>query len=331
MPPLIFTMPDCLQNIISLNCGEETGTSLSGLDLYDAPEISPKQLAAISNEKYIAGTTLATAKYNLALKLVRNDVLGILSASNVMPNLAKVQYQTGVFKDTVITADDVNRGLILFRNRRIRGALTKTIIHNIKVYPFADAASVDIVIEDDYAGGTVTTYPVELVANEVNLFNVEYAIQGTYARVYIDGTDLPVATTYMTCHTGCNGSLPNSCAYAVGYYNGIEISALENYGIVLDFSCECDYDLLLCNLAPTWLGEIVWLKTRVLILEEHVKSNRFDNFVIYNRDETKEYLVDVDNQYRTKWNTFVNSLPNIVKTFRDDCLSCEGVRWVDNI
>jgi aspartokinase-like uncharacterized kinase len=53
--------------------------------------------------------------------------------------------------------------------------------------------------------------------------------------------------------------------------------------------------------------------------------------VIYGREETQQYLADVENQYREKWNVFVNAMPALLKQFKDDCLVCNGMRWVTNV
>jgi hypothetical protein len=41
--------------------------------------------------------------------------------------------------------------------------------------------------------------------------------------------------------------------------------------------------------------------------------------------------VDVGNQYRDKWKIFIHALPGILKQFKDDCLVCNGIRWVVNV
>lgn len=321
----------CFDNIISINgdCGDE---SLSGLELFDAPEINLKALANTASETYVSGMELARKKLELAKKLVKNDVMGALSMNNAMPNLTNIQYNTSDFKTTTTyPAEAKERGLTLYKNKRINGSLRKTVIHTVKIFPLVSAESATLKVYDDGLGGVVSTYNVALTANVVNEFNIEYTIKGTLARVVLDGTDISVASAYLTCFTGCNGSMPNDCGYTKGWYDDKEISSKEGFGIGLVFSCKCDYEEFLCGLVSSFLGEIVWLKTRVLLLEEHLRIDRLNNWIIYNRDETKEYLVDVENQYRDKWNALNRSMPNLLKTYRDDCIQCRGTQWVTNI
>lgn len=323
-----------LENIISVRdeCAGEQPKSLSGLDLMDAPEISAKNLANIANEEYVTGLNLAKKKVEQAITLVRNDLMSVMAANKVMPNLSAKKHTTGEFKTTIsYPAEPKERGLTLYKNRKIKGRLRQLVIHRVQVYPLADVQGAVLKVYDDHLGGVVSTYNIDLVANEVNSFNIEYEVKGSFARVLLDGTDLPVAGAYLTCFTGCNGAMPNDCGYTKGWYDEREIGSKEGFGINLEFSCVCDYDELLADLAQTYIGEIVWLKSRVLLMEEHLRTNRLNNWVVYGREETKEFLVDLENQYREKWKTFTSAMPGILKQFSDDCLVCNGIRWVTNV
>ncbi len=323
-----------IKNIISIRdvTTEENVPSLSGLDLMDAPEISILNLAHIASEEYTSGLELARRKVEQATLLVRNDLMSCLAANHVLPDITAKKYSTGEFK-TAITfpAEAKERGVTLYKNSRIRGQLRKLKIHAVQVYPLAEANTVSLKIYDDYAGGTVSTYNVNLEPNKVNTFNVNYVVKGTFARVLLDGTNVPVAGAYLTSFTGCNGTLPNDCGYTKGWYDDKEISGKEGFGINLEFSCECDYEQLLCDLAKTYVGELVWLKARVLLLEEHLRTNRLNNWVIYGREETQQFLTDVENQYREKWKICADALPSILRNMKDDCLVCNGIKWVTNI
>lgn len=324
----------CLDSIISINgfCGENQATSLSGLDLFDAPEISAKNLSNIATETYITGKKLATAKFNLAKTLVKNDLMSVMGANNIIPNILDQKLTCGEFRpSTTIGADPVERGITLFRNKNIRGMLRKTTIHTIKIYPLVSVDSVTVKIYDDYAGGMVSEYNFALTANEVNEFDVEYTIKGSYARVVMNGEDIPVSSAYLTMCAGCNGSLPNDCGYTKTSYKGNDTNGKEGYGILLDFSCKCDYGELLCSLADSFLGELVWLKTRYLIQDERMHSNRFNNYIVFGTEDAQATRDDIGNQYINKWNAFVNAAPQLLRAFRDDCLECRGARWSTNV
>lgn len=323
-----------LCNIISVRdaCNNETSVSLSGLDLMDAPEISILNLAHIANEEYVTGLNLAKQKATQAVIHVRNDLMSAMAVNHVIPDLSTKRHTTGEFKTNIsFPAEAKERGLTLYKNTRIRGELRKLRIHTVKLYPLADASQATLKVYDDYAGGVVSTYKIDLLGQQVNTFNINYEVKGSFARVLLDGTDIPVASAYLTCFTGCNGTMPNNCGYTKGWYDDKEISGKEGFGIALEFGCECDYDQLLCDLGKTYIGEIVWLKARVLLMEEHLCSNRLNNWVVYGREETEQYLTDVENQYREKWKIFINAMPGILKQYKDDCLHCNGTKWIVNL
>lgn len=325
---------NCLHNIVSVRDihSDEPCASLSGLDLMDAPEISMLNLANIANEEYVTGINLARKKTQQAALMVRNDLMTVLAANNVIPDIAARKYTTGEFRTaTTFPAEAKERGLTLYKNGRIRGDLRKLKIHTIKIYPLANASDVELKIYDDFEGGTVSVYNINLNANQVNVFNVGYELKGSFARVLLDGTNVPVASSFLTCYTGCNGTMPNDCGYTKGWYGDKEISGKEGFGLNLEFGCECDYEQLLCSLSKTYVGEVVWLKARVLLLEEHLRTNRLNNWVVYGREETQQYLTDLENQYRDKWNILANAMPGLLRQFKDDCLICNGIKWVTNI
>lgn len=140
-----------------------------------------------------------------------------------------------------------------------------------------------------------------------------------------------MASSYLTCFTGCNGGLPNSCGHVKGFYDGREINTKQGYGLSMEFSCKCDYDELLCGLARGTLGNIVWMKARIELLDSLLKTDRLNNWVVYGRDETKQFRDELYNDYVSAWNTFAMSLPNVLKNMRDDCLDCRGIRYVTNV
>jgi len=79
----------------------------------------------------------------------------------------------------------------------------------------------------------------------------------------------------------------------------------------------------------TFIGELIWLKWQINIYKEHLKSNRFNNWVIYNDDRIQEYILpELQTEYTDKWNALMQGLPEILKTYQDSCLICRGARWV---
>lgn len=319
----------CLDSIVTTGyCGT---TPTSGLTLKDAPEISSINLENIANEDQINGKQLAQDKLNLAIKLVQNDFMSQLAASNVLPSVSNTNYETGIFKtNTIIAPEAIERGLSLIKNSRTYGNLRKLTIHTISVYPLQDATGVTVRIYDDYAGGMVSTYNFDLVANEINNFDVEYTVKGTFARVVMVGAG-SVADSYLNTCAGCSGTMPNDCGYTKTSYNGVDGNGKSGYGLNLTFSCKCDYEELLCGMSQTFIGQLIWLKARILLMEALMHTSRNNNWTTFDMETMADYLATVKSEYQTTWTTFTQSLPNVLKQYHDWCLNCKGMRFVTNI
>jgi predicted choloylglycine hydrolase len=74
------------------------------------------------------------------------------------------------------------------------------------------------------------------------------------------------------------------------------------------------------------------MKARIGLLQEHIGSTRLNNWVVYNRDEVKDYwLPKLEAEYMESWDVFVKSLPNILQGYNKDCLFCNGIRKVISV
>jgi hypothetical protein len=322
----------CLENIISLNdkCGNIVTPSLSGYYLQNAPEITPLALSAIANEKYIDGATLAQAILNNSLLDIKNDFLAVLSANDMVSDVTAITYTTSEFNITTSFPEtSKERGLTLYKTPQSKNKLKKVTIKTVSVLPLVSKEDGEILIYDN---GNVYTYPVEFTANMINTIEVNHIVEGTYARVLVDNSDLPVSSSTLICFTGCNGKLPNDCGYTKGYNGDGDISSKEGYGVSIDFQCECDYESILCDLAKTYIGKLIYLKTRIGLLDERINSNRLNNFIIYGIEEAKDRKKELDSEYTETWNTLVASLPNLLKKYiPSDCLTCNRTSWRTNI
>jgi len=323
----------CIENIVTLGLCD-TDTSTSGLTLMQAGGMSPKNLENTASEQYVSGTKLANMKKALAITLLKNDFIGVLRGNNIATTIADPIYSTSTF----IPAVDLGtysgaRGVTLHANHsNYHGRLRKQKITGISCYPLTSGVA-DIQIVDVIEGvTTITPFSATFVANRINNFAIDYTCQNSVVRVLIDNSVITFASAPITCLKGCNNSMPNPCGWADGW-DGTAAVKSEGYGINVLFKCHCDYDQLLCDLAPTFTGELLWLKWQELIFDEQYKTNRFSAWVIYNREDIdKVILPQIRQQYAIKWNEMVGgALFNILKTYRDDCLNCRGIRQVTNI
>ncbi len=101
------------------------------------------------------------------------------------------------------------------------------------------------------------------------------------------------------------GHSQTGCGYANGWDGSIPVKS-EGYGVNVQFYCECDYTQILCDLAPSYSGELIWLKWQILLFEEQLMSNRFNDWVIYNEEQIQNtHLPQLRSAYNNKWNSLM--------------------------
>jgi len=328
-------MSSCLDNIVTLGLCPDEAASSSGFTLLNAAGITLKNLAQITDGQ-ASGVDMALEVKQRSIIQVRNDFISALQLNNVVPSVSKPAYETGMFiTDTSVGTYAGYRGLNVYKNHSYKGTLRKTILESVQLYPLESGDST-LRIFDGY---NTYSYPVTLVANQINVFDstnlggfpFEINPQSTGVQITIDQTDIPFLSSKVTCMMGCGGTLPNPCGWADGY-DGTGAVKNESYGVVATFKCECDYDRVLCDLSKSFMGELIWLKWQYNIFDEQYKSNRFENLVIYNREDLfTNIMPDIDNRYNTKWNALMKGLLDMLRTYRDDCLDCRRTHFFSNV
>lgn len=325
----------CLNNIVTLGVCDDEETPLSGLTLMDAPEISSTNLANIATEKDISGKALATRILTNAHTLLRNDILTVMASNKMLLDYTARQYETTKFiPTTTIEASALERGLTLYKaDDKWRKSLKKLTINYIRVFPLTTKNDVTFYIHDSGLTQAITsTYSFDLVADEINSFQVDYQVLGEYATISMVDSDVSLATAYLELCAGCSGRKPNDCGYTKSFYDGRSTSGREGYGIGALFTCECDYDVLLCNLAKSTLGKLIWQKARIMVMQEHLSSNRTNNWVIYNRDELKEYHIPkLEQEYENDYKGFIASLKTLAAQYSGECITCNGIKSVVSV
>ena len=323
-------MTSCLNNIVSIRdlCAESTPAkpSLSGYDIYDAPEVTFRGIAAITNAKYIRGKNLLENIRRRALMEVEGDMLKVIQGNGYAVNLQGGQFETGNFNMNITNPGaGVERGITLFQAQPSN--IRKIHIHEVKVFPIDGKETATLKIYDN---GNVTEYEIQLIGGKINTFWIDYSISGNMVRILLDNTNMRTYSSTLTCMVGCGGTMPNPCGYVKGY-NGTQEIKSEGFGINATFSCDCDYSSLMCYFSKQFIGKIIWYKMRSLIQEERLNTDRLNDFTIFNRDEAKDKRVEFENIYRQEWNSFVQAMPSLLESLGDDCITCKKAQWVTNI
>lgn len=327
----------CLDNIVSLGyCSDET-PSLSGFTLSQAAGISILNLADTATETYGQGIAMAEAKKTLSILQVKNDFIGALQANKIVTTISEPTYQSSVFNTSVNNGTYAGyRGITVHKSGTYRGGrLRKTFIKSIQLYPLSSGETT-INIEDGYNS---YSYAVEVVGGQVNTFNEDNLDNFPFVmaenfdtiRITVDNTNIAFASSVITCMKGCNGTVPNPCGWVDGW-DGTRAIKAEGYGINVEFYCQCDYEQVLCDLAKSFMGELIWLKWQINIFDEQYKSNRFTDWVVYGHEEIQKVILpDLERQYNNKWNALMNGVFGILQTYKDDCLNCRSIRWRTNV
>lgn len=330
LPNLYLMSAACLNDIVTLGICPDEAASKSGLTLMQAAGISIKNLANTANETYVSGTELAMEKKSLALTLIKNDLIGAMQANNVVSSISEIKYDTSIFSTASNTGNYAGlRGVSLHKNRSFRGNLRKTKIKQVQCYPLVGGDNILSILD----GTTLYTWDVTLIANQVNTFDetnlsgFPFTMTNDTVRVMFDDTTEIFTKTDIKCGRGCNNSVPNPCAWADGW-DGTGAVKVEGYGVNIQFYCDCDYEQIICDLSNSFSGELIWLKWQILIFQEQLMSNRFNEWVIYNHEELKDTIIpNLITQYNNKWNSLMQGMYGILSAYRDDCLNCRGIRW----
>lgn len=318
-----------LNTLVTLGVCPDDGASLSGFTLLQAGGMNLRNFANIAPDS--SGLGMVMEKKSLAITKLHNDLLTYLAAANVNTSIAHPVYETAFFKPaTSIGTAAYGRGTVIHKVKFL-GNMRETLIKAVEVYPLADGEGT-LQIQD---GSNIYSWPITLVANVANYYNeiqldgFPYEIRSNTAKVLIIADGIPFASSYIQCKTGCHG-LPNPCGWSDGW-NGSGYVKDEGHGTNIYFQCICNYDVLICS-NPALFGEILWLQWQMLIYDEQYKSNRFNHWVTYNLETINEVVMpDLKSQYDAKWKTVTKNLPQILRTFKDGCLDCRGLRWETNV
>ena len=129
---------------------------------------------------------------------------------------------------------------------------------------------------------------------------------------------------------GCNGTVPNPCGYTNSYNNG-KVAGKESYGLGVEFSCYCDYEKLMCSLSKSYMGKLIYLKTRADLLDHRFWSDRFTPIVVYKGDDAKNKRIELLREYEHTWNTLIEAMPTIMKGHCGECIKCNGISYKVNM
>ncbi|WP_312208278.1 hypothetical protein [Empedobacter sp.] len=321
-------MNSCLSNIVSVSnpCSEIKELSTSGYDILDAPELNKSNISQIAGSDNPNGYEFLKEQLKFATRDVTNDFIALLNTNNLITKIYNNSISTGEFNNGYTNTANNDQGITIHRNlKNIRpDSIKKLIIQSVLIYPMDDHDSTILFIED---GQETKEIPIQLIGGKINKFSINHRIENSSVNIYLK--NISTYASNLTCLVGCNGTIPNECGFVKGYNNGNEVQR-EGFGINAVFTCECDYESLLCRYSKSYVGKIIFLKTRANILKERIHNDRINSFIIYGRDEAEKLSIELENEYRETWNAFVESVPNLLIN-DTDCIDCQKVKIVVNV
>jgi hypothetical protein len=308
--------------------------SLSGYYLINAAGISLKTLSATADTTHVKGIDLAISKKHEAITSVRNDLLSSLQMNGIGVGQFQTVYDTSEFKlNSPIGNGTYARGVQLHSVSQYNGGLRRTKIKAVQVFPINSGSGKLIIVD----GIKTFSWDISLVGGVINIFDnsnlagFDYTTESNNVKILVQAPDVNFNGSVITCLKGCHGTKPNDCAWADGW-DGQYDSRNDGFSVNVQFYCECDYERILCDLAKTFSGELIYLKWQMLLFQEKLSSERFNNIVIYDRQNIIEYVLpNLQQQYNARWNALMEGMHNILNNYHDDCLKCAGLRWVTNV
>lgn len=314
----------CLEGIVSVRdvCAEQFITSSSGYDLMDAPEIDIVRINDIANAEYNTGLKILKNCVRLALRDIETDFISVLSANKISVTNNSYDVITGNFSAQNINNASGQKGIVI--HKQGNSGVKKIRLKKIRIYPVNDHPSAQLKFIDS---GKESVLNIALIGGKVNEFATDYFVEGNDVKILLEGVQ--TYSSELTCLLGCNGTIPNDCGYVKGW-NGSSETQREGFGINAVFSCECDYSQILCQQSKNFVGLLIWLKSRIYALEERINSSRINPFIIYGQEDAKSQRIELLNEYNSKWNVFIETIPNLI-TKNDDCFVCNKSKIVTNV
>lgn len=322
----------CLDNIVSVGVCDEAGTS--GFKLIDAAGISASTLAKIADDDNHTGMSLALSKKTIAIIKVKNDFVNMMVANAVTADVSTISYASGDLTSTLQDTSALYRGVVVHKANP-SDRIKKTYLKAIHFIPSA-SGTINMRIED---GNNVLSFAVAATGGVMNSIDVStitsnqkpYEVMSGIAKVLILDNGVQLYSSNITCLKGCSGRIPNPCAWVDGW-DGSKYVKSNGFGLSVEFNCECDYDEVLCNLANSLVGELVYIAWQIEIMQEQMMSGRFNNIVTYGVEDIRDtWLPSLKAEYKAKWGAVASNIKAIVSKFNSDCVNCRGIKWVTNL
>lgn len=314
----------CIDDIISgerviIGIRNYTGCQDPEGKLYinDLPGFSLKNAANIAPESFSTGYDFLKHCNTMAVRHVFDEFAVELGPYFDFGNIIETR-DVKTFKTTPNAVSATERGIVI---KRWRSEAARMFVEYVYIN-VEQAGTVDLNIID---GDLTTTQEIELVAG-INEIRLDYKANEEQIKITFDQSAFE---TYDGAWTkgGCSscGGGGKKGLYITGWDGTKEVS--NTYGFGVKVHAQCYEENVMCSLLPK-MYFLLWYKSGILVLREHVATNRINHIATFGQERAKDLLVELEAEYKEKYQVLVKGAYNYLRTMKGDCITCNGIRYV---
>ena len=332
--------PSCLDTII----GYDAACANAGTKLFIQmmPGMNVKFGANIADSDKLTAENVYKNSISFAVENIKSQLYGVLRpylALSVMENACLCMPPTNDADITWTTSATRDLGCQVVINANSR--LADVYIRSLRILSQNTGTFILRVKEDD---NTLTSYNVDLVANQYAVIQLDYKVSTNRVKLYFDAGSGVTLGTYKCAQStasggcGCGGGSAainntvykqNSRAVLYGYDSNTPNTYQDTmiYGIQPCIEISCDSEKLLCIYRERLALPILWLACS-LVLQESLVSTRINVSTIVNQEQREKNAADWAKLAMLKVEEIGLEIADfIAKTPTDDCFVCKtGLR-----
>ena len=334
------------------------------------PEFTWQNAAKVTSE-FAKGYDFAVNLKNAVLDSIAMDIRQMLLENKfefTVADTAKANVQTvdvtTCQSTPIVTGGQVYRGVSIML-RQLNGTLKTILINRISLFSKTQYTGFTFYLNCyNYTTGSVTlrTFICDLEVGENNLLELA-DLGNTYIEEGVSRIDIFYDNSIFTdiCNTAQGRMIASSCGCNAGSYTAYakdnkcidmyeilgtttaaknftqkSTSQINNnaYGFVVEATCYCSIDNLLCHVAvtdPNVLKQLILCKFGQLFCEQLSVTSRMNCFVLLKQEEYKERAAIYESKYNQAYNTMLKTSKSYFQKIDPSCLKCvENIKVSSN-
>lgn len=309
-------MANCFNNFIGIKCVSQANPK-SGLFIDDLEGINLRFAADTADAGYSSGVQMLESKIKFATQLVLDEIarftLPYFRMNSIVDELV-----VGEFQPTFLSGSTTKRG-VRINTRESR--LLRVRVQSVKIRVAEGNESGEITIID---GTEAINFPfVTDNSGNAEIFP-NYLSQTAEVFVVMDTEDFSPNNTKVK--GGCSCSTKKSEFLVANGWNGTSTTT-TSFGLVVQANAECSVDEIGCILAQKIRFAVLY-KSGIEIVKEALTTDRLNSVTLLDSDKCKFLLDEFEKQYKSHFDTAVQTLPTLFARVDDICILCNQSRYV---